>query len=44
MNVILDFFNSVDDIMYYPVLIIVLAVAGLFFTCRTREAVETIRA
>lgn len=36
MNVILDFFNSVDDIMYYPVLIIVLAVAGLFFTCRTR--------
>ena len=36
MQQILDFFNSVDDIMYYPVLIIVLAAAGLFFTLRTR--------
>ena len=31
-----DFFNAVDDVMYYPVLIIVLAAAGLFFTFRTR--------
>ncbi len=30
------FFNSVDDVMYYPILIIVLAVAGLYFTFRTR--------
>ncbi len=33
---IMNFFNSVDDIMYYPILIIVLAAAGLFFTFRTR--------
>lgn len=36
MNVFFDFFNSVDDIMYYPILIIVLAAAGLYFTVRTR--------
>lgn len=35
-NAIMNFFNSVDDVMYYPVLIIVLAAAGLFFTFRTR--------
>lgn len=33
---IMKFFNSVDDVMYYPILIIVLAAAGLFFTFRTR--------
>ena len=33
---ILSFFNSVDDYMYFPVLVIVLAAAGLFFTFRTR--------
>lgn len=32
----MKFFNSVDDVMYYPILIIVLAAAGLFFTFRTR--------
>ena len=30
------FFNSVDDVMYYPILIIVLTAAGLCFTVRTR--------
>ncbi len=30
------FMNSIDDVMYYPILIIVLAAAGLFFTFRTR--------
>ncbi len=35
---IFDFLNKVDDFMYYPVLIIVLAAAGLFFTFRTRFA------
>ena len=35
-NAIMNFFNSVDDVMYYPILIIVLAAAGLFFTFRTR--------
>ena len=30
------FFNSVDDVMYYPILIIVLTAAGLYFTVRTR--------
>ena len=32
----MNFFNSVDDIMYYPILIIILAAAGLFFTFRTK--------
>ena len=36
MDFIINFFNAVDDVMYYPILIIVLAVAGLFFTIRTR--------
>ncbi len=29
------FFASVDDFMYFPILVIVLAAAGLFFTVRT---------
>ncbi len=33
---ITDFFGKVDDVMYYPILIIVLAAAGLFFTFRTK--------
>ncbi len=36
MRGIFDFFNSVDTYMYYPVLIIVLAAGGLFFSFRTR--------
>ena len=36
MEAIMQFFNQVDDIMYYPILIIVLAAAGLYFTVRTR--------
>ena len=31
-----DTLNSIDDVMYYPILIIVMACAGLFFTVRTR--------
>ena len=31
-----EFFNAIDDVMYYPILIIVLAAAGLYFTIRTR--------
>ena len=33
---IMEVLNQIDDIMYYPILIIVLAVAGLFFSFRTR--------
>lgn len=33
---ITDFFGKVDEVMYYPILIIVLAAAGLFFTFRTK--------
>ena len=33
---IMELFNKVDDVMYYPVLIIILAVAGLYFSVRTR--------
>ena len=35
-QVITDFFGKVDEVMYYPILIIVLAAAGLFFTFRTK--------
>lgn len=31
-----SFFESIDTFMYFPVLVIVLAAAGLFFTIRTR--------
>ena len=33
---IVDVLNRIDDVMYYPVLIIVLAAAGLYFSFRTR--------
>ena len=36
MDGVLDIFNKIDDFMYFPVLVIVLAAAGLFFTLRTR--------
>lgn len=36
MDAVINFFNSVDDVMYFPILVIVLALAGLFFTIRTR--------
>ena len=28
--------DQIDNFMYFPVLIIVMAVAGLYFTCRTK--------
>ena len=36
MNALIDFFNAIDDVMYYPILIVVLAAAGLYFSLRTR--------
>ena len=36
MQGLFDFLNKVDDIMYYPVLIVILAAAGLYFTFRSR--------
>ena len=38
MSHIFRFFNAVGDFMYYPLLIVILAAAGLFFTFRTRFA------
>lgn len=35
MNII-NFLNQIDDFMYFPILIIVMALAGLYFTTRTR--------
>ena len=32
----LDILGKIDDVMYYPVLIIIMAAAGLYFTCRTK--------
>ncbi|MBR5658289.1 MAG: alanine:cation symporter family protein [Lachnospiraceae bacterium] len=32
----IDMLNWLDDVMYYPILIIVMACAGLFFTIRTK--------
>ena len=36
MNWIEGILNQIDSIMYYPVLIIVMAMAGIYFTVRTR--------
>ena len=36
LDKIMDVLNRIDDVMYYPVLILVLAAAGLYFSCRTR--------
>lgn len=33
---ILDLLTNIDDLMYYPILIIVMGIAGLYFTFRTR--------
>lgn len=33
---ILDILNSIDSILYYPILIIVLAAAGIYFSIRTK--------
>ena len=33
---ILNLLNSVDEVMYYPILIIVMAIAGVYFTVLTR--------
>ena len=33
---IMDLLNSIDNIMYYPILIIVMAIAGCYFTVLTR--------
>lgn len=33
---ITDIFNTIDDNLYFPILVIILAAAGLFFTFRTR--------
>ena len=36
MTDIVTFLNQIDNIMYFPILIIVMAAAGLYFTTRTR--------
>lgn len=33
---IVTILNLIDDVMYYPILIIVMAIAGLYFTARTK--------
>ena len=33
---VVNVLNTIDDIMYYPILIIVMVVAGLYFTILTR--------
>ncbi|MBR4373870.1 MAG: sodium:alanine symporter family protein, partial [Treponema sp.] len=36
MDNIVEVLNNIDSVMYYPILIIVMAVAGLYFTLRTK--------
>ena len=38
LKAIADFFSTVDNVMYYPILIVVLAAAGLYFSFRTKFA------
>lgn len=33
---IINILNQIDDVMYFPILIIVMVIAGLYFTTRTR--------
>ena len=33
---LLDLLTKIDDVMYYPILIIVMGAAGFYFTIRTR--------
>ena len=35
-QIFLDFLNKTDDILYFPILIIVMTIAGLYFSFRTR--------
>lgn len=35
MDALLDFLNYLDDVLYYPILVVVLVAAGLYFTVRT---------
>ena len=32
----MEILNKIDDVFYYPVLIIVMAIAGIYFTLRTK--------
>ena len=36
MEAITNFLVKIDDILYYPILIVVLLAAGIYFTCKTR--------
>ena len=36
LDKVTSWFNSIDDFLYYPVLMIVLIIAGVYFTLRTR--------
>ena len=38
LDSLMNILNKIDDVMYYPVLIIILAAAGLYFSFRTRFA------
>ena len=35
-DIIINILNQIDSVMYYPILIIVMAIAGLYFTAKTR--------
>ena len=36
MNNIVETLSKIDDVMYYPILIIVMTIAGIYFTIRTK--------
>ena len=36
METILNFLNTVDDVLYYPILILILLGAGIYFSIRTK--------
>ncbi len=36
MEKVVEILNSIDSIMYYPILIVILALSGLYFTLRTK--------
>ena len=32
--------NQIDDVMYFPLLVVVMAIAGLYFTIKTRGGAD----
>ncbi len=39
---ITEFLDKIDSVMYYPILIIVMSLAGIYFTVLTKEGTDPV--